>query len=38
MDKLGVFATSRASFYIYNTEDDIDTFCESIEKTASVFK
>ena len=38
MDKLGVFATSRASFYIYNTEDDIDTFCESIEKTANVFK
>jgi cysteine desulfurase/selenocysteine lyase len=38
MNKLGVFATSRASFYIYNTEDDIDTLCESIEKTASVFK
>ena len=38
MDKLGVFATSRASFYIYNTENDIDTFCKSIEKTASVFK
>jgi len=38
MDKLGVFATSRASFYIYNTENDIDTFCKSIEKTASIFK
>ena len=38
MNKLGVFATSRASFYIYNTEDDVDAFCESIEKTASVFK
>ena len=38
MNKLGVFATSRASFYIYNTEEDIDTFCESIEKTSSVFK
>tara|TARA_B110000438_G_scaffold299480_1_gene349728 strand:+ start:1223 stop:2437 length:1215 start_codon:yes stop_codon:yes gene_type:complete len=38
MNKLGVFATSRASFYIYNTEEDVDAFCESIEKTASVFK
>ena len=38
MNKLGVFATSRASFYIYNTKDDVDAFCESIEKTASVFK
>ena len=38
MDKLGVFATNRASFYIYNTEEDVDSFCESIEKTASVFK
>ena len=38
MDKLGVFATSRASFYIYNSIEDVDIFCESIEKTASVFK
>jgi SufS family cysteine desulfurase len=37
MDKLGVFATNRASFYIYNNEQDIDTFCESIEKTAQIF-
>ena len=38
MNQLGVFATSRASFYIYNTKEDIDVLCESIEKTASVFK
>ena len=38
MDKLGVFATSRASFYIYNTKEDVDIFCESIEKTASIFQ
>ena len=28
MDKLGVFSTNRASFYIYNNEQDIDIFCE----------
>ena len=37
MDKLGVFSTNRASFYIYNNEQDIDKFCESIEKTAKIF-
>ena len=37
MDKLGVFATNRASFYIYNNEQDINKFCESIEKTARIF-
>ena len=37
MDKLGVFSTNRASFYIYNNEQDIDIFCESIEKTTKIF-
>ena len=37
MNKLGVFSTNRASFYIYNNEQDIDKFCESIEKTAKIF-
>jgi len=37
MDKLGVFSTNRASFYIYNNEQDIDTFCESIDKTTQIF-
>ena len=37
MDKLGVFATNRASFYLYNNEQDIDKFCESIDKTTQIF-
>ena len=37
MPKLGVFSTNRASFYIYNNEQDIDIFCESIKKTTKIF-
>jgi len=37
MDKLGVFSTNRASFYLYNNEQDIDKFCESIDKTTQIF-
>ncbi len=33
MKKLGVSATGRASFYVYNSKDDVDRLCESIEKT-----
>jgi cysteine desulfurase / selenocysteine lyase len=28
--KMGVAATTRASFYLYNTTEDIDQLCESI--------
>jgi cysteine desulfurase/selenocysteine lyase len=28
--KMGVPATTRASFYLYNTTEDIDQLCESI--------
>ncbi len=33
MKKLGVPATGRASFYVYNSKEDVDRLCESIEKT-----
>src|SRR5699024_4419594 len=31
LKKLGVTATTRASFYLYNTEDDIDRLIEGVE-------
>jgi cysteine desulfurase/selenocysteine lyase len=37
MDKMGWAATARASFYIYNTEADVDALCGGIEKAARVF-
>ena len=33
MKKLGVIATARASFYLYNTIKDIDRLCEGLQKT-----
>ena len=33
MKKLGVPATGRASFYVYNSKEDVVSLCESIEKT-----
>lgn len=35
---LDVPATSRASFYIYNSYDDVDALCRGIEKARGVFK
>jgi len=37
-DELGISATTRASFYLYNTKSEIDTLVESIEKAKRVFK
>ncbi len=37
MDHLGISATARASFYLYNDKNDIDLLAESIEKTARIF-
>lgn len=37
MEKMGWSATARASFYIYNTEADIDALCTGLEKAARVF-
>ncbi len=35
---LGVPATSRASFYIYNSYDDVDALCEGLQKARRIFK
>lgn len=37
MDWLGVAATTRASFYVYNTEEDIDRLVEGLGKVKKVF-
>jgi len=38
MERLNVAATSRVSFYIYNTKEDIDALVSSLNKVAKVFK
>ncbi len=38
MERLDVAATSRASFYIYNTKADVDSLINSLEKVARIFK
>jgi cysteine desulfurase / selenocysteine lyase len=38
MERMGWPATARASFYIYNTMDDIDALAAGIEKAATIFK
>ncbi len=38
MEKMGWPATARASFYLYNTNEDVDQLCDALDKAASVFK
>lgn len=38
MERLDVAATSRASFYIYNTKEDVDSLVDSLDKAARLFK
>lgn len=38
MERMGLSATARASFYLYNTEDDIDALIESLEHAARIFR
>ncbi len=38
MRKLGVQSVARASFYLYNKKDEIDTFVEGLERVNQVFK
>ena len=38
MEKLDVAATSRASFYIYNTKKDVDALITSLNNVARLFK
>jgi cysteine desulfurase/selenocysteine lyase len=38
MERMGWPATARASFYLYNTQADIDALADGLEKAARVFK
>ncbi len=38
MDRLGVPGTTRASFYLYNTEEEVDLLAGSLERAGKVFK
>ena len=38
MDRMGWPATARASFYLYNVEEDVDQMITSLEKAARIFK
>ena len=38
MERLDVAATSRASFYIYNTKEDVDALIRSLNTVARLFK
>ncbi|MFT4596650.1 MAG: cysteine desulfurase/selenocysteine lyase, partial [Paracrocinitomix sp.] len=37
MKELGVGATARASFYIYNDESDVDRLVEALEDASDLF-
>jgi len=37
MRRLGVPATARASFYVYNTPAEVDALVEALAKAASIF-
>jgi cysteine desulfurase/selenocysteine lyase len=38
MRELGVVATTRASFYVYNTEQDVDRLVAALHKVNAIFK
>jgi cysteine desulfurase/selenocysteine lyase len=38
MRSLGIEATARASFYIYNTEDDVGAFVDGVKRAIKTFK
>ena len=38
MERMGVAATSRASFYIYNTRAEVDALVAALQKVSKVFK
>jgi cysteine desulfurase/selenocysteine lyase len=37
MRRLNVSATARASFYVYNTEEDVDALVVALEKALTLF-
>ena len=36
--KLGLVGSTRASFYLYNTKEDVDVFVRALKKTKEIFK
>lgn len=38
LERLGVKATARASFYIYNTEEEVDALVDGINKARKIFE
>ncbi|MBU0586219.1 cysteine desulfurase [Candidatus Micrarchaeota archaeon] len=36
-ERAGVIATARASFYIYNSKEDVDALCNALEKAQKLF-
>jgi len=38
MERLNIPATTRASFYLYNTKEEIDIFVEALKKAIKIFK
>jgi cysteine desulfurase/selenocysteine lyase len=38
MERLDVSATSRASFYIYNTKEEVDVFIRSLNRAKELFR
>lgn len=38
MDRLGVVATARVSFYVYNDEEDVETFIEGLDNIYKILK
>lgn len=36
-EKLGVTATTRASFYLYNTLDEVERLVEAVRKVQTIF-
>ena len=36
MGELGISGSARASFYIYNSKEDVDALCEAMKKTKSM--
>jgi cysteine desulfurase/selenocysteine lyase len=38
MEKMGWPATARASFYLYNTEEDVEALVAGLQKAADIFK
>jgi cysteine desulfurase/selenocysteine lyase len=38
MERLGVAATSRASFYIYNSKQEVDVLINALDRARMIFR